>query len=415
MKLSLLSAGMAAVLAFASSAKAADNSMAVLGIEATDGAPESVATAITEVLRQRAAGEKGLKVVPGKDLIEIKLIFSCPDEAPSCMADAGSTLGAAKMIFGSVKRAPGDTFVVTLKMLDVSRKQVVAWAGGPLRRSQTTQDALRGQLHEWFATLMGRSAMGIVKITGDVPGVSIALDGVPSGVLSAEPLLLRNVPAGRREILASKPGYPPQRKEITVSSGSTTDVNIEMAGGLAGGDEAPPPISTPVYGGDPLEEDPTRLTAGVTPDSDRTGLRAATWVTALGSLASFGLTVKLALDVHNINKDLDEYRRYPCQDQRLGRNCDKSGTGDPLRVLRDDEVTYAQALKEDGNRLETYEYIALGTGAALAVASGVLFYFSYLDDGQPSMAFGNGPDAPRLSLAPVVQPGGGGLLGLLTF
>ena len=412
MKLSLISAGMTAALVLAPIAEAADTSIAVLGIEATDGAPESVASAITEVLRQRAAAEKGLKVVPGKDLIEIKLIFSCPDEAPSCMADAGGTLGASKMIFGSVKRAPGDTLVVTLKMLDVARKQVVAWAGGPLRRNQTTEDSLRGQLQEWFATLMGRSAMGMVKITGDVPGVSIALDGVPSGVLSSEALVLRNVPAGRREILASKPGYPPQRKEITVSSGSTTDVNIEMAGGLDG-DEGPLPIATPAYGGEGLDDDPTRLTAGVTADENRTGLRAATWVTALGSLASFGLTIKLALDVSSINEDLDPYRRFECKATGV-RACEETGNQE-LRILTAGEQEYAVALQEDGNRLEKYQYIALGTGAVLAVASGVLFYFSYLDGGQPSLALGATKDAPRLSLAPLVQPGGGGLVGLLTY
>jgi hypothetical protein len=35
-------------------AHAADNSIAVLGIEATDGAPESVAALVTDALRQRA-------------------------------------------------------------------------------------------------------------------------------------------------------------------------------------------------------------------------------------------------------------------------------------------------------------------------------------------------------------------------
>ena len=65
------------------SARAADSTIAVLGIEAADGAPESVAVALTDALRQRASAERGTRLVPGKDLIEVKLIFSCPDEAPS--------------------------------------------------------------------------------------------------------------------------------------------------------------------------------------------------------------------------------------------------------------------------------------------------------------------------------------------
>ena len=45
-----------------------------------------------------------------RDLVEVKLVFSCPDEAPSCMAQAGKSLGASKLIFGSVKKsAAGNT------------------------------------------------------------------------------------------------------------------------------------------------------------------------------------------------------------------------------------------------------------------------------------------------------------------
>src|SRR5689334_15435142 len=94
------------VFAFRTAA-AADSTVAVLGIEAAEGAPESVAAALTDALRQRAAGEKGFKLVPGKDLVEVKLIFSCPDEASSCMADAAKSLGASKVIFGGVKKVTG--------------------------------------------------------------------------------------------------------------------------------------------------------------------------------------------------------------------------------------------------------------------------------------------------------------------
>src|SRR3954471_16439488 len=95
----------------------------VLGIEPIDGAPDTIATEITDALRQRVAATKGYQLVQGKDLVEVKLVFACPDEAPACMAQAGKSMGASKVIFGNVKRA-GTDYQVTLKLLDVGRATV---------------------------------------------------------------------------------------------------------------------------------------------------------------------------------------------------------------------------------------------------------------------------------------------------
>jgi hypothetical protein len=113
--------GLACVLASLATgtvARAADSTIAILGIEAAEGAPDSVAVALTEALRNRAQAERGMRVVAGRELLAIKIMFSCPDEAQSCMADAAKGLGASKLIFGSVKKSAGDGYVVTLKLLD---------------------------------------------------------------------------------------------------------------------------------------------------------------------------------------------------------------------------------------------------------------------------------------------------------
>jgi hypothetical protein len=377
---------MALFLAGGERAQAADNTIAVLGIEATDGAPDQVATALTDALRQRASAERGMRLVPGKDLIEVKLIFSCPDEAPSCMADAAKSLGATKMIFGSVKKSLGDSYVVTLKLLDVGRKQIDNWVAEPISRAQATPGAVRGPVQKWFAQLTGQSAMGTVRIRGDVPGTAVALDGAPVGVVGSDELVLSNIPAGRREILASKPGYPPVRREVAVTAGNTTDVS-------------PPTLST----GGP--DDPTivRSTTGQ-PDS-RLALKAASWGTLAASAASFGLAIKFALDVNDINNDLDPYRRFDCFGMVAGCN----NKGERLGPISQLEKDYVEALQKEGKRFENYQYIALGIGSAFAIASGVLFYFGYLVEDQ--VALGPGPGAPRLTLAPMVTgQGGGGLV-----
>src|SRR5437763_15661777 len=83
-------------LLVASSAQAADVSVAVLGLEPVD-VPEPLAQQITDALRQRAASTAGLRMVQGKDLLEIKMVFGCPEELPACMAQAGKALGADQL------------------------------------------------------------------------------------------------------------------------------------------------------------------------------------------------------------------------------------------------------------------------------------------------------------------------------
>src|SRR5215471_18748122 len=101
-------------------AESGDVPTAVLGLEALEGVPDSVAAEITDALRQRIAGTKGHQLVQGKDLVEVKLVFSCSDEAPACMAQAGKSMGASKLLYGNVKRS-GSDYVITLKLLDTNR------------------------------------------------------------------------------------------------------------------------------------------------------------------------------------------------------------------------------------------------------------------------------------------------------
>jgi hypothetical protein len=401
--------------ALSTKAQAADNTIAVLGVEATDGAPDSVASALTDALRQRASAERGMRLVPGKDLIEVKLIFSCPDEAPSCMADAGKSLGASKMIFGSVKKSLGDSYVVTLKLLDVGRKQIDNWVAEPVSRAQATPGAVRQPVQKWFAQLTGQSAMGTVRIRGDVPGTAVALDGAPVGVIGSDDLVLNGIPAGRREILASKPGYPPVRREVNVVAGNSADVVIEMAATAQSPASTPGPLANPGVTGPVVppatSEDPTGLRTSSGSDSGKTALQVASWGTLAAAATSFGLAIKFAIDVNDINSELDPFRRFPCASGGMAVCTDSAGMM-PAAPLTPAQMDYVQQLQDEGKRFENLQYVALGVGSVFAIASGVLFYFGYLaDDG--SVALGTGPLAPRLSLVPTATPsGGGGLLQL---
>lgn len=392
-------------------AYAAGDTITVLGIEATDGAPESVAGLVTDALRQRATSERGMRLVPGRDLVDIKIMFSCPDEAPTCMADAGKNLGVSRMIFGSVKRAPGESYVMTLKMLDVGRRQVVAFVGEPLSRSLATPGAIRVPVDKWFATLTGQSTTGTVRVRGDIPGISIALDGAPMGVLGARDLVLPNVPAGKREVVGSKAGYSPVHKDVTVVAGGTIDVTLEISSGDSG--RGNPGRGGAVSGlGGSLGGPEGQLSSSMPREQgNRDALKWGSWATAAAGLASFGLAIKFAIDVNYYNEQLDPYRRFPCAADKA-MLCDANGAVARKRTMA--EQTYIDALTQDGKDFQTYEFIALGVGGAFAIASGVLFYFGYFaDDSGASSA--PRADIPRLQVAPFVTSSTKGFSARLTF
>ena len=142
-------------------------------------------------------------------------------------------------------------------------------------------------MQKWFAQLTGQSAMGTVRIRGDVPGTAVALDGAPVGVIGSEDLVLNSIPAGRREILASKPGYPPVRQEVNVIAGSTADVVIEMAATAPSPVPATPaPLASPGdHRADPARRGPTIPPASApAPGGTAAGRRCrlASWGTAGG-------------------------------------------------------------------------------------------------------------------------------------
>ena len=406
MKLAWLKATLVAIalagLPPKSAVAAADVPIAVLGIEASE-APDALASSLTDALRQRVTATKGYRLVPGRDLVEVKLVFSCPDEAPSCMAQAGKSLGASKLIFGSVKKSIGDSFLVTLKLLDANRSIVDAFVAEQITKAQATGPALRGPVQKWFATLTGQGGAGIVKVRSDVIGASVTLDGNPSGIMGTEDLVLSGISPGKHEIGIAKPGYEPARREVTVASGETAQVDVKMTRTPS----AAPPVAATV---EPIVHPRTPEAVQATREmgGGNTVLKVGAGGTLVVGVAAVILGVKFGLDVQSINKDLDEFRRFTCPKPPFMLCDSKNEAAHPLNKA---QVDYVKAKKDDGQRLEVYQYVSYGAGAVLLATSGYLFYRAYLDDEHG----GRASAGPRIALVPVLSPGQAGAAAFVRF
>jgi hypothetical protein len=412
---SLLASFAAAAAFFFSSGQvlAGDNpTVAVLGLETSEGAPDSVAIGITEALRQRMSTTPGYRMVQGRDLVEVKLVFSCPDEAPACMSQAAKSLGSSLLIFGSVKKAGSDAYSVTLKLFDADKEVVQSWTTDQFSRAQSSGPALHAPVQKWIATLTGQSLPGTLHLQGGVVGAAVALDGVSAGVMGAGGLTIASVAAGKHEIVVTKPGYSPANNTVTLSSGDTREVAIEMAPEAAA---QAPKAETPAV--EPAATVPAESTETVTTEMASGGSgggRTGAGVAALASLAVgvVGIVVGgvYSYYVSDANSKLDPYRRFVCNTSPTGY-CDKSGAAKPL-ITDLTLLAWMKHTKDLGDKYATYQWIGYGVGAAMLATSAVFFYYGFFSGSSGATADARGSS---FHFAPVFTRDGASAMAFTTF
>ena len=350
----------------APSARAADDSgTVVLGVEAIDTQDNNLASDVTDAIKQRVATGKGGPLIPGKDLVEIKLVFSCSDEAPACLAQAGKSLGAAKLIFGNIKRTGGD-IVLTLKQVDTARGTIDGTTVENLAKKKLDPSALRALSGQWMARLGGAKTgggagtPGTLMVRSNVSGATVMLDGAEVGTLTHKTLSIENVSPGKHEITVEKPGFGVSTQVFTIGAGQALPLTLTLLRG--DGNDGDDGATAPAPGGEvdatahriaaPADEAPANE------DSLRSWVRTGFWIALGVSAVSFSLAAKYGLDVRSVNQDLNPFRAPASK-------TDTNGT--------------VNQLLDKGNRAETRQWIFIGVGSAAAVAGGFLLYKGYLD------------------------------------
>ncbi|MEP6653842.1 MAG: PEGA domain-containing protein [Myxococcales bacterium] len=350
-------------------------STAVLGLESID-VPNSLTDELSEQLRQTVSGSRDMHLVSGKDLVEVKLVFSCTDEAAFCMAEAGKSLGAQKLIYGGVKRT-NDDYTVWLKIFDVRRARIENGLTETLSRKNADPAGLKAASARWFAKLTGRTtSAGTVQITSNVAGAAVSLDGIPVGITREQGLSIADVAPGQHELTVSMAGQAPTKYPLVVVAGQSVPVfvglnssNLSPANGATGGLAGQAPDGARADGGDlrAAERDQGA-------DDGRGAYRKGFWVTLGVGLLSVGGAVKYGLEVGDVNKQLDPYRRFPCMGNQL---CDTKGAVRP--ALTPADRNSVNTLNDQGNHDQSLQWICVGVGSALGIASGYLFYKGYVD------------------------------------
>lgn len=390
----------------------AEETVAVLGVEAVD-APLNMASFLGVALQNQVRQTPGYRLVAGKDLDEIKLVFGCVDEKPGCMAKAGKSLAASKLIWGTLKRsAPG--YNLTLKLLDVEKTRIEKSVSENIGRGDLNQEGANQTISRLSRSFLV-SNFGVVKLSANVPGAQVLLGSRAAGETESAPLLLRDVPAGTHLVRVTKDGYRAWTQQVVVQAGETTEVDVELE--VLKPSEGGPPIVTPP----PAE--PER----------RTGWKVAFWT---GAAVTVGLAVGIGVagaGVLSAEDDkeaaIHEYRAACGNDAFCLRKytssqdaCDQAESG------AEKDNAKAQPIRDacdSGTSMALATNVLIGATVAVAAFSGFLYYKAYA--GQSSARTQPEPEeseskesrrpsaGPRWVLSPSAGPDGAGLGFLLSF
>ncbi len=123
---------------------------------------------------------------------------------------------------------------------------------------------------------------------------------------------------------------------MNVVAGNSADVVIEMAATAQAPPATPGPLANPGVTGPILPPGPDDSDAVSAPAPVRTAARRRYRWPAGAPLAaaatSFGLAIKFAIDVNDINSELDPYRRFPCVPDGEVACTDMAGTHESCRL-----------------------------------------------------------------------------------
>ena len=394
--------------------RAAEVSVAVLGLEPVE-VPEALAQQLTDALRQRTSSTSGVRMVQGKDLIEVKMVFGCDGELPACMAQAGKTLGAEKLLYGTIKKgAAKNTVTVALKLLDVKTAVVEKFVNDTVQKRELAGSNVNAAAARWFGQLLEIESKPTLTVTSDPSGASVTVDGQPYG---RTPVTLRDLSAGPHAVTVSMPGRQTFTRNVELRAGGSHDVvatlEPEQAPVVARKEPLrppppePPPLVSPTPQPQPLRaEHPGRtakIVAGV--------LVGAAVVTAAVAIYTWRTYSDLEATAHNDLDALKPVPNVPQQDQSFFSNptCNVPSdlAGSPAATKFHNDCTsgnnYANAT--------TGLWVATGALAAAGVVSFVI------GDRQAAKAKEKNVSVLRqtLRVAPVFSTRGGGLTAAFEF
>ncbi|WP_428262286.1 PEGA domain-containing protein [Haliangium sp.] len=225
-------------------------SVAVLGLEVIDDGtgidPQTteLAKILTQALRDRtrlATSPYTLAPNSERDLLEMKLLSGCADEARTCMAGLGRDLGADWLIFGKVeKRDTG--YQVTLKLLNVSSMAMERVTTEVIPVGDNNGPAIT---NKWSRTLFNRLTgipeQGNLEIEANVSEGSVFVDGSLATTLRGGKARIDGLSEGKHSVAIEAEGHGRFETSVSIAAGETEDLEATLQATATGPGPGPEP------------------------------------------------------------------------------------------------------------------------------------------------------------------------------
>lgn len=343
----------------------AQETVVVLGLTSVEG-DDDYARNLSGALRHAASAVRGWSVSE-RDvaLANLELVAGCEAPDPECLTTIATTVGAQRLIFGTISRTPGDhyEFQVALQSYSVATGQVEENVERTLSSSRSDIDDLRDPARAMIDDLANVPRVGTIRITATA-GQDVRIDGTLVGTTDAGGgFVASDVAAGSHEVVVGS--APPQT--VSVNEGSEAVVAIAAPGGGGGG--------------------PSINWAAV-------ALLAGAGLAIVGTIVSWAELLTLSNDPAYNQWRMDLGTMYG---QSGNVACDSSQIA---RLGTGPAATHINDVCSQGSTFEILQYVFLGVAAA-AGATGIILLV--LDSSSSH------EEAPAVSLVPSFGPNSGSM------
>lgn len=229
--------------------------IAVLGLEVAQGpgggidpGAALIAREITRELRQRVQSPACPYVMApnsNKELLDEKQLMSCENEAPDCMVVIGAGLASDALLYGRVEKR-GQGFRISLKLLDIKRKQVQP-AVDELPGGGGVPGVSRRLYRKLIGAGPGDNATLVVKARSDsgapIRSGTVIVDDESRAQLVNGKATVTEVDEGRHTVAINVGGFRRFEEIVTVRGGEQVTLDAQLHGmlGAPSPGAAPPP------------------------------------------------------------------------------------------------------------------------------------------------------------------------------
>ena len=232
-------------------AVASAQTVIVLGIRSVEGDDE-FARNLTGALRHSASQVQGWNVSEREvTLTQMALAHGCDEPDPTCLEQMAQTLTAERILYGDVRwTSAGQTydFSVNLHLFNAQTNQIENTVTDTIPGVRRDIDDLREPARRYVAALSGAPRAGTLRVTVNVPGAEVFVDGESVGTADADGrLVVADVQAGSRSVRVVAPGHQSFASTVSVEAYGEASFEAELQAG----------------GGGPSTPFPTELVVGV--------------------------------------------------------------------------------------------------------------------------------------------------------